>query len=276
VSTSVRAVERALDILLCFSQDKPTLSLTQIAELVGMNKSTIHRLLATLENKRFVLRDKSTGMYQLGYRFIELASIMLHDVDLQRWAQPYLQQLAALSGETVDLAILDDDHVVYLQVIESTQRVKIAAAVGEQLPVHCTATGKTFLAYLPVYQVNEILAKGMTKYTKNTLTSLADLDQDLREIRERGFAISKEEYEKDINAVAAPILDANGCPIAVIAIVGPSFRLSHDRMMKLGQSILETTSAIGREIGLAALPVILPKTGHPAVTNLTSNEVNKQ
>ncbi len=113
---------------------------------------------------------------------------------------------------------------------------------------------------LPEYQVNEILAKEMVKYTEHTLVSLADLYQDLHETRERGFAISKEEYEKDINAVAAPILDANSCPIAVIAIVGPSFRLSHDRMMKLGQSILETTSTIAREIGLAALPVILPKT----------------
>ena len=263
MSTSVRAVERALDILLCFSQDKPSLSLTQIAEQVGMHKSTIHRLLATLEGKRFVIRDKVTGMYQLGYRFIELASIMLQDVDIQRCAQPYLQQLAVLSGETVDLAMLDGDHVVYLQVVESPQRVKIAAAVGQQLPVYCTATGKAFLAYLPEYQVNEILARGMARYTDHTLVSLGDLYQDLRKTRERGFAISEEEYEKDINAVAAPILDANGCPMAVIAIVGPSFRLSHDCMMMLGQSIRETTSAIAREIGLAALPVILPKTNTP-------------
>jgi IclR family acetate operon transcriptional repressor len=263
VSTPVRAVERALDILLCFSQDKPTLSLTQIAEQVGMHKSTIHRLLATLESRRFVVRDKITGMYKLGYRFIELASIRLQDVDIQRWAQPFLQQLAVLSGETVDLAILDGDHVVYLQVVESHQRVKIAAAVGQQLPVHCTATGKAFLAYLAEDQINEILARGMARYTDHTLASLADLHQDLRETRERGFAISKEEYENDINAVAAPILDASGCPMAVIAIVGPSYRLSHDCMMRLGQSILETTSNITQEIGLAALPVILPKTTTP-------------
>jgi DNA-binding IclR family transcriptional regulator len=224
-----------------------------------MHKSTIHRLLATLESRRFVIRDKVTGMYQLGYRFIEMASIRLQDLDTQRWAQPYLQQLAVLSGETVDLAILDGNHVVYLQVVESQQRVKIAAAVGQQLPVHCTATGKAFLAFLPEYQVRDILAKGLAKYTDRTLVSLAELDQDLREIRERGFAISKEEYENDINAVAAPILNADGSPMAVIAIVGPSYRLSQDCMMRLGQSILETTSTITREIGLVALPVILPK-----------------
>jgi len=260
MSDSVRSVERALDILLCFSLEKPTYSLTQIAEHVGMHKSTIHRLLSTLEARRFVTRDKVSGMYRLGFRFIELASIMLQDIDINRWAQPYLQHLANLSGETVDLAVLDDDHVVYLQVVESPQRVKIAAAVGQQLPVHCTATGKAFLAYLPEFQVNEILTRGMDEYTEHTLNSSAELYQDLRETRERGFAISEEEYEKDINAVAAPILDANGCPMAVIAIVGPSFRLSHERMVMLGQSILETTYTIAREVGLATLPVILPKT----------------
>ena len=269
MSISVRAVERALDILQCFSKDKHTLSLTQIAEQVGMHKSTIHRLLATLESKRFITRDKSTGMYQLGFRFIELASVMLKDLDIQRWAQPYLQHLSMETGETVDLAVLDGSDVIYLQVVESHQRVKIAAAVGERLPVHCTATGKAFLAFLPDAQVEQILRDGLPKYTENSCDSLIDLYQELCETRERGFAISKQEYEKDINAVAAPIMNADGCPIAVIAVVGPSFRMPYDRMLLLGQEICETTDAIAREVGLAALSVILPKTashcneGHP-------------
>ena len=131
MSESVRAVERALDIFLCFCQDEPVLSLTQIAERVSMPKSTVHRLLATLESKRFINRDKATGMYHLGFRFIEMASLVLQDVNLQRWAQPYLQRLSAECGETVDLAILDGTHVIYLQVVESPQRVKLAAAVGQ-------------------------------------------------------------------------------------------------------------------------------------------------
>jgi DNA-binding IclR family transcriptional regulator len=228
-----------------------------------MHKSTIHRLLATLESKRFITRDKTTGLYQLGFRFIELASVMLQDIDVQRWAQPYLQHLSMKSGETVDLAMLDDGHVIYLQVVESHQRVKIAAAVGEQLPVHCTATGKAFLAFFPEDRVAQILSEGLHKYTENTQVSLSDLYQDLRETRKRGFAISEQEYEKDINAVAAPIMDANGCPIAVIAIVGPSFRMPHERMMALGQAICETTGDIAREVGLAALPIVIPKASSP-------------
>jgi DNA-binding IclR family transcriptional regulator len=121
----------------------------------------------------------------LGFRFIELASVMLQDIDVQRWAQPYLQHLSMKSGETVDLAMLDDGHVIYLQVVESPQRVKIAAAVGEQLPVHCTATGKAFLAFFPEDRVAQILRDGLHKYTENTRVSLSDLYQDLRETRIR-------------------------------------------------------------------------------------------
>jgi DNA-binding IclR family transcriptional regulator len=204
-------------------------------------------------------------MYQLGFLFFELASIMLHDLDIQRWALPYLQQLSHLCGETVDLAILDTSHVVYLQVVESTQRVKIAAAVGEQLPAFCTATGKAFLAYLPEKQVRQILAQGMARYTQNTLISPDDLLMNLRQIRERGFAISEQEFENDINAVAAPIMDANNCPIAVIAIVGPSYRMSHDRMLELGRLVKETVKAMVQDVGVTALPLLLPRSNSPCL-----------
>jgi DNA-binding IclR family transcriptional regulator len=261
MSESIRAVERALDVLLCFSQDEPMLSLTQIAERLDMPKSTIHRYLATIEAARFVRRDDSTGAYHLGYRFIEMASLVLQESDLLRWVQPHLDRLAAECGETVDLAVLDGAQVVYLQVVESPHRVKIAAAVGQRLPAFCTASGKAFLAYLPDEQVHEILSQGMPRYTHTTRVSAADLVQDLRATRARGYAISEQEYEADIHAIAAPILDAQGCPVAVIAIAGPAYRLSHERMLELGHSIEMATSAIAREVGSLGLTAIVAKTG---------------
>lgn len=261
MSKSVHAVERALDVLLCFSRDEPVLSLTRIAERLDMPKSTIHRYLATLEAARFVRRDEATGSYHLGYRFIEMASLVLQEADLEQWIQPHLERLSAECGETVDLAVLDGAEVVYLQVIESSRRVKIAATVGQRLPAFCTASGKAFLAYMPDEQVHRILSQGMPRYTDSTRVSLADLHQDLRITRERGFAISEQEYEKDINAVAAPILDANGCPVAVIAIAGPAYRLSHERMVGLGVSILATAEAIAREVGSPGLTAIAAKIG---------------
>ena len=260
MSESVRAVARSLDILSCFSQSEPVLSLTEIAGRVKMPKSTVHRLLATLENRRFIKRDEATGLYHLGLRFIEMAALVLQDLDLERWAQSYLQRLCAECGETVDLAVLDGDHVVYLQVVESPHRVKLAAAVGQRLPAFCTASGKAFLAYLPDERVTEVLSAGLTRYTDNTKVSLEDLRDELHRTRQQGFAISEQEYEEDIHAVAAPILNDDGYPLMVIAIVGPSFRLSRERMMVLGESIRAAIETIKREVGLAALSAIASKT----------------
>jgi DNA-binding IclR family transcriptional regulator len=190
-----------------------------------------------------------------------MASLVLQEADLRRWAQPYLESLAAECGETVDLAVLDGAKVIYLQVIESPQRVKIAAAVGQRLPAFCTASGKAFLAFMPDDQVDEILSQDMTRYTDRTRVSADALHEDLHATRGRGFAISEGEYERDINAVAAPILDAHGCPVAVIAVAGPGFRLSRDRMLELGRSIQAVTAELAREVGPAGLSAIAAKSG---------------
>jgi len=260
VPGSVRAVERALDILLSFTQKEPDLSLTQVAERVGIHKSTAHRLLATLESKRFVNRHPSDGTYHLGLRFVEMASVVLHDVDLQRWARPYLRDLVTECGETVDLCVLDGRHVVYLDVVDSPRRVKIAAAVGQRLPIACTASGKAFLAHLSEQQVRALLPNGLQKYTDRTLLTWEALFEDLRETRERGFALSEQEFEVEINAVAAPILDAAGSPVAAVAVVGPSFRMPLQRMLEIGPQVCRVTQTMAREVGMTALSEIVSRT----------------
>jgi DNA-binding IclR family transcriptional regulator len=256
----VRAVDRALDILLCFTREEPARSLTQIAESIHMSKTTVHRLLATLENKRFITRDNTTGLYRLGLRFIEMASLVLQDAELHRWAQPYLQRLSSEYGETVDLSIMDGSHVIYLDVIESPQRVKLAAAVGQRLPAFFTASGKALLAYLPEEQTRKIISDNLAEDTNHFHVSIPEALADLRITSERGYAISEQEYEEEINAVAAPIFDKDNNPIASIAIVGPSYRLSKDRLPALGESLRQITRLISSEVGPVALSAIVNKT----------------
>jgi DNA-binding IclR family transcriptional regulator len=256
----VRSVDRALDILLCFTREDSARSLTQIAEAIHMSKTTVHRLLATLENKRFITRDNATGLYRLGLRFIEMASLVLQDVELHRWAQPYLQHLAKECGETVDLSILDGSHVIYLEVIESPQRVKLAAAVGQRLPACFTASGKALLAFLSEEPVKKIISENLAANTNHNPVSIPEMMEDLRATAARGYAISEQEYEEEINAVAAPIFDKDRNPIASIAIVGPSFRLSKDRLPALGESLCRMTQLISTEVGLVALSAIVTKT----------------
>jgi DNA-binding IclR family transcriptional regulator len=225
-----------------------------------MSKTTVHRLLATLENKRFINRDKATGLYRLGLRFVEMASLVLQDAELHRWAHPYLQRLLTEFGETVDLSVLDGSHVVYLEVMESPQRLKLAAAVGQRLPASFTASGKALMAYLPEERIQTILSENLEQYTDRAPVSVPEVLEELRRTAERGYATAEQEYEEGINAVAAPILDTNNSPIASIAIVGPSFRLTTDRLPALGESIRQMTKIISSEIGLTALSTIVAKT----------------
>jgi len=235
----------------------PVLSLTQIAENVNLPKSTVHRLIATLGSKRFLIRDAARGKYRLGYQFLDIASRVLTTVN-QEWVLPYLKRLAEECGETVDLAVMDGDHVIYLQVVESTQRVKLAAALGQRLPAFCTASGKAFLAFLPYEDMKLILHTGLKRYTEHTHQTFPDLYKDLEVTRQRGFAISRQEYENDINAVAAPILETSGYPIAAIAVAGPSFRLPEARMLELGGEIRSVIESITCEVGLATVSVMVP------------------
>jgi DNA-binding IclR family transcriptional regulator len=228
-----------------------------------MSKTTVHRLLTTLENKRFITRDKVTGLYRLGFRFIEMASIVLQDVELHRWAHPYLLRLSTEFGETVDLSILDGSHVIYLEVIESPQRVKLAAAVGQRLPACFTASGKALLAYLPEDQVRKVISDNLSESSNHAAVTIPDLVADLQATAERGYAVAEQEYEEAINAVAAPIFDAEKRPIASIAIVGPSYRLTKERLPLLGDSLRKMTHVISNEVGLVALSAIVTQTRNP-------------
>lgn len=139
MSESVRAVERALDILLRFSRQTPELSMTRIAEQIGVHKSTVHRLLATLEHKRFVQRDPDSGIYRLGIRLLHLAYLTLNQNGIRRAAAPFTQRLSDQYQENIHLTVLDDADVVFVYIIESTQRVKLSAAIGQRLPAFATA-----------------------------------------------------------------------------------------------------------------------------------------
>jgi len=266
MSESVRAVERALEILLCFSRKTPELTLTQIAERVRLNKSTVHRLLATLDQNRFIQRDPATGAYRPGIRLVQFTYLMLEQNDLRQYSAPFLHHLWEQVRETVDLAILDNKEVVYIQVLESPQRVKLAAAIGQRLPASCTASGKALLAYMDDETIQRILEKGSPPYTSCTIRSRETFLENLRAIRAMGFAISEQEYEEGINAVAAPILAPGDQPIAVVAVAGPAYRLTRERMMEISPLVLATAHDIAQEMGMAAHPLVHAAEGSPAGT----------
>ena len=248
MSEPIRAVDRALDVLLCFSANNPVLSMTQISEIVGMNKSTVHRLLATLEAKRFVQRDPLTGLYQPGNRLLQMAFLTTQKNNLNEVVEPYMHKLNEKYRETITLSILDDADVVYSSVVESQQTVKLAARPGQRLPAFCTASGKALMAYSDEVTIQKIFDRGFPEYTSFTIRSSETLIHIFRLVRERGFAYSEQEYEEGINAVAAPILNRNKHPLAAIAVAGPAYRLTVDRMLEIGPDVAETAREITRDL----------------------------
>jgi len=248
LSESIRAVERALDVLSCFTNSTTDLSMTQIAEKTGMNKSTVHRLLATLEAKKYVQRDPLTSRYQPGNSLLQVASLTLDRNGLRQIASPHMKNLNDMHRETITLSVLDDLDMVYIDVLESPQSVKLAAKPGQRLPVFCTASGKVVMAYSSDSFIQQVLSQNLPQYTSYTIrdSSVAYHIMDL--VRERGFAYSEQEFEDGINAVAAPILDKHKAAIASIAVAGPAYRLPVERMVSIGPSVAEAARNISREI----------------------------
>jgi DNA-binding IclR family transcriptional regulator len=248
MSESIRAVERALDVLSCFSSKTPDLSMTQISEIMNMNKSTVHRLLATLEERRYVLRDQVTGRYQPGNRLLQLAFLTLDRNGIREIAAPFMLRLKEMHRETITLSTLDDTDMVYINVLESPQSVKLAAKPGQRLPVFCTASGKVLMAYSSDDFVKKVLGRELPQYTPFTIRDLETTFHIMDLVRERGFAYSEQEYEEGINAVAAPILGKNNSPIASIAVAGPAYRLTVERMLSIGPSVASIAIELSKEI----------------------------
>lgn len=251
MSESIRSVERALEVLMCFTKQTPELTMTQISECVGINKSTVHRLLATLERKRFVERDSDTGIYKPGIRLLQLAFLTLEHNDLRHLSAPFLQNLCDQHHENVNLSVLDDTDVVYLEVIESPERIKLAASPGQRLPAFCTASGKAILAFLQEDKVIDILERGMLRYTQNTILTREVFFENIQCAREKGFAISEQEFEEGINAIATPVLNSSGQPIASVSIAGPAYRLTRERMLEIGPDFVSKVNELAQEVRLA-------------------------
>jgi IclR family acetate operon transcriptional repressor len=254
LSDTIRAVDRALDILICFSRQTPELNLTQISERVGMNKSTVHRLLGTLEQKRFLQRNPVTGYYRLGIRLLQMAYLTLEQNELRQVAVPIMHRLCDQSRETITLSALDGPDIVFLEVIESPQRVKLAASTGQKMPAFSTAAGKAILSRLPAEQTRKILAGGLQQFTPNTIVAIDLLLDNLEQARQNGFAFSLQEFEDGINAIAAPILDRNGQPVAAITVAGPAYRLGLERAMEIGPVVAASAREIGKELALVSQP----------------------
>jgi len=246
---NVRAVERALQILGCFDDEHPERGVSEIAQGVGLHKATAHRIMTTLLNFGYLERTADEQKYRLGAHLADLGFKVIRRMDLRREALPHMAQLVEQWDETCDLSLFDQGQVFYIEVIRGSHTLTIAAAVGQRLPAHCTASGKLFLAHLPPHDLDALLSRPLTIYTDKTVTEPDMLRQQLEVIRQQGYGSDDEEYEVGIRAVSAPLHNHEGEVVAAMSVPGPTSRMTPDRIPEIARALKEATQAVSRRLG---------------------------
>ncbi|MGP6158988.1 MAG: IclR family transcriptional regulator [Vulcanimicrobiaceae bacterium] len=254
----VQSVDRTLDVLESLASRRGATGISELAQLVGLHVSTVHRLLATLVDRGYVRQDPESSRYHLGSRIFMLASAADLHLDLRLVARPYLERLMRNSGETANLVTISEREVVYLDQVASMHLVKMFTAPGMRAPLYCTATGKLMLAYKPAPFIESVLTAPMKRYTAKTIVSRTALENELTVIRKNGFAVDDEEMEEGVRCLAVPIFDRRRQCVGALSVSGPTTRLTVERVNKLASTARAVADELSRQLGFDIEPPPAP------------------
>jgi DNA-binding IclR family transcriptional regulator len=245
----VAVLQKALDVLEIVA-DGPELGLSELSERSGASKASNYRILSTLESRGFLVKDPATRKYSPGPRLIAVAYGVIGRVDVVGMARPALEAVRAEFDETVNLGVLVDNQVLYVDILESAQALRMAARPGAKDPLHSTALGKAILSAMSTEDARSILKTyRRTAMTPHTLTSLEALVTELAVIRARGYAIDNEENELGSRCVAVPLLGRAGEIVGAISVSGPAVRVTDEGAARIGVRLLAARQEIERAFG---------------------------
>lgn len=248
-SFNIQSIERAVAIMRCFSEQQPELGVTEISRCTNLHKSTVSRILSTLQKEGFISQNANTGKYRLGVGLISLAGVALGRIDVRAAAFDHLDTLVEQTGEGVSASVLDGTEAVIVLHKPSPNPVRYVNWIGRRLPLHCTSSGKVLLAGLAPELREVLLHRSMQHYTGNTVVSCADLLEELMAIAGRGFAIVLEEHEQGTNSIAAPICNHDGEVVGAVSVSGPAFRLPEEILRERLDPLLATAARVSAELG---------------------------
>ena len=243
----VQSVDRALAILEVLARTGEA-GVTEIAVELGVHKSTAFRLVATLEAHRLVEQTTDRGRYRLGMGILRLAGATTARLDLVQEARPIARQLAADTGETVNIAVLAESSALYLDQVAGSSALQPHNWVGQHIPLHATSNGKVLLAGLEEQALEQALGR-LATYTPRTITGRAPLRAELDRVRDQGYAVAVDELEVGRTAVAAPIRNAHGDVVASMSVSGPSFRLPDDRVDEVVRAVRAAADEVSHRLG---------------------------
>lgn len=244
----VGSVERAIHVLEILAK-QPSVGVSELASLLGIDKSNASRLLRTLHQHAYVRRIPESGRYGLGLAVVHLAQAFLRSFELRDVMRPFLRELYDATHETVSLVVEENQRAVFVDKLESPHYLRTHAEIGQAIPMHAGSTSKALMAHFPrEKQVRILTSAGMPRLTPNTITELDALLRQLDEARERGYAVSIEETAFGAAGVAAAVLDQRGEPAAAIGVGGPVARISGRRLHEVGRLVSDVAKRASAEL----------------------------
>ncbi len=249
-SGQVQSLTRALAILETLAETTDGMTLSDVAQVVGLAPSTAHRLLTTLESRHFVRFIAGEGVWQVGVQSFVVGQAFRRSRDVVSLARPQMRHLMEATGETANLYIEEGGEAVCMAQVESRQMMRAIARPGGRVKLHCSGAGKAILAHLPVDEVAKVLqAHGLPRTTDKTLDTPQRLKADLERIRVLGFAIDDEEHAVGLRCVASSVLDEEGQPLAALSVSGPSARIDEAAMSLIGGLVRQAATVVTELVG---------------------------
>lgn len=248
----IQSLDKGLQVLEMIAEADKPLTLHELWTELGWNKATILRILTTFVRRGYVQRDSQTKAYTIGIRIVALYSSLSNNLNIQQLMRPYLEELVSVTGETAQVAIVVSGKAVFVDRIRGTNVISANTEIGQSLPLHCTAVGKAYLAYLDEAEIDQTIKPPLPQFTNRTLVSVEELKADLKRVRQRGYATDLGEYSPELRCVAAPILDYMEHPIASIGISGPKSGLSLQKCDEFGKVVRQVAERISMEVGYVA------------------------
>ncbi|MFP4016500.1 MAG: IclR family transcriptional regulator [Halanaerobiaceae bacterium] len=244
----VQSLDRALNIIEELVETDKTIGVTELSNMLGIHKSTVHRLLATLLYRGYVERDQN-GRYKVGLKLFEIGGRALNKMDLRNKIKPYLIKLQKETGETIHLGILQGNEIVYIDKEETTETIRMYSEVGRRIDAYCTSLGKVLLAYGDINVRDFFAGQELKNYTPNTIIDKNLLQKHLDTVKEKGFAIDNQEQEMGIRCIGGPIFNYDGKVIAAFSIAGPTTRMTMERVNQLSGLIKKYSCLISSSFG---------------------------
>lgn len=243
------SVKNALRILKSFTMDEPEKRISDLAKSLKLSKSTISRTMSTLASEGFVVKDPETQKYRLGLSILSLSGIVNSHMDIHRESMPVLNKLVNNCGETAHISVLDNYEVIYLQKVECNHPVRFLTHTGKRNPAYCTSSGKILLAFSDKEVIETVIANGLERFTKHTITEPETLRAHIAQVKENGHSFSFEEFSEGVISIGTPIFDYTGKVVAALSVVGPKQRIHDEKIKSILYQTLLASAEISERLG---------------------------